>query len=134
MDANGLQQVLESIDWPVLLVDAAGRVRYVNSAAAELTGLEAEAASYLPADDSFLVSVRANDGVWHFDGIKKRLQLSPQWRRMFGYPLDEEELDIDWFHLVHPDDMARVQAIMRRHLEGEMPYFESTHRMKHQNG
>jgi diguanylate cyclase (GGDEF)-like protein/PAS domain S-box-containing protein len=81
-----------------------------------------------------LVSVTANDGVWDFDGKRKRLQLSPRWRRMLGYPLDEEELDIDWYHLVHPDDMARVQAIMRRHLEGEMPYFESTHRMKHQNG
>mgnify|MGYP001085289183 CR=1 FL=1 len=81
-----------------------------------------------------LIAATANDGVWDFDAPNKRLRLSPRWRRMLGYPLDEAELDIDWYRLVHPDDMARVQSLMRRHLEGELPFFESTHRMKHQNG
>ena len=81
-----------------------------------------------------LVTMTANDGVWDFDGINKQLSLSPRWRRMLGYPLDESELDLDWYQLVHPDDMARVQSLMRQHLEGDTPFFESTHRMKHQNG
>jgi len=81
-----------------------------------------------------LVTMTANDGVWDFDGINKQLSLSPRWRRMLGYPLDDSELDLDWYQLVHPDDMARVQTLMRQHLEGDTPFFESTHRMKHQNG
>ncbi len=106
-------------------------------AASLATGLERLADQRRLADHeerNALVAATANDGMWDFDGVQKKLVLSPRWRRMLGYPLDEESLDIDWYHLVHPDDMARVQAIMRRHLEGEMPYFESTHRMKHQNG
>ncbi len=81
-----------------------------------------------------LVSQTANDGIWDFDGLTKRLNLSPRWRRMLGYDVNDEELMLDWYHLVHPDDMARVQAHMREHLEGKAPLFESVHRMKHQNG
>ena len=53
---------------------------------------------------------------------------------MLGYPEDQEDVLPDWYRLVHPDDMARVQAKMREHLEGKSEFFESVHRMKHQNG
>ena len=81
-----------------------------------------------------LVAVTANDGIWDFDGETKRINLSPRWRAMLGYGADDEEVMLDWYQLVHPDDMSRVQAKMREHLEGKSPFFESTHRMKHQNG
>ena len=81
-----------------------------------------------------LVSLTANDGIWDFDGQTKQIDLSPRWRRMLGYREDDEEVMLDWYHLVHPDDMARVQSRMREHLEGKLPFFESVHRMKHQNG
>ncbi len=81
-----------------------------------------------------LVSLTANDGIWDFDGLTKQIDLSPRWRRMLGYKEDDEDVTLDWYHLVHPDDMARVQARMRDHLEGKLPFFDSVHRMKHQNG
>jgi len=81
-----------------------------------------------------LVSLTANDGIWDFDGQTKQIDLSPRWRRMLGYREDDDEVMLDWYHLVHPDDMARVQSRMREHLEGKLPFFESVHRMKHQNG
>ena len=80
-----------------------------------------------------LVSMTANDGIWDFDGQTKNIRLSPRWKRMLGYPEDDDVM-LDWYHLVHPDDMARVQSCMREHLEGRTPFFESVHRMKHQNG
>ena len=81
-----------------------------------------------------LVSITANDGIWDFDGETKEISLSRRWKTMLGYDPDDEDLMLDWYHLVHPDDMARVQASMRNHLEGKTPFFESMHRMKHQNG
>jgi diguanylate cyclase (GGDEF)-like protein/PAS domain S-box-containing protein len=81
-----------------------------------------------------LVSITANDGIWDFDGESKRISLSRRWKSMLGYNPDDNDLMLDWYHLVHPDDMARVQASMRLHLEGKIPFFESVHRMKHQNG
>ncbi|MFQ5548289.1 MAG: EAL domain-containing protein [Woeseia sp.] len=81
-----------------------------------------------------LVSQTANDGIWDFDGQSKRIELSRRWKSMLGYDEDEEDVMPDWYRLVHPDDMARVQAKMREHLEGKSQFFESVHRMRHQNG
>ena len=81
-----------------------------------------------------LVSITANDGIWDFDGQTKRVELSRRWKTMLGYDADDDEVLLDWYHLVHPDDMARVQSRMREHLEGKTSFFESVHRMKHQNG
>jgi len=81
-----------------------------------------------------LVNLTANDGIWDFDGRTKRIQLSRRWKAMLGYPENQEDVLPDWYRLVHPDDMARVQAKMRDHLEGKTDFFESVHRMKHQNG
>ena len=53
---------------------------------------------------------------------------------MLGYDIGDEEVLLDWYHLVHPDDMARVQSRMRDHLDGKSEFFESVHRMKHQSG
>ena len=81
-----------------------------------------------------LVSLTANDGIWDFDGQSKRIRLSRRWKSMLGYPENQEDVLPDWYRLVHPDDMARVQAKMREHLEGKTEFFESVHRMKHQSG
>src|SRR5210317_782408 len=81
-----------------------------------------------------LVSVTANDGIWDFDGLTKHVDLSRRWKKMLGYDEDDEDVLLDWYRLVHPDDMARVQSRMRDHLEGKTPFFQSVHRMKHQSG
>ena len=82
-----------------------------------------------------LIAATANDGIWDFDGASKRIVLSQRWKSMLGYDVDDEEdVLLDWYNLVHPNDMARVQGKMREHLEDKTPFFESVHRMKHQNG
>ena len=81
-----------------------------------------------------LVGLTANDGIWDFDGETKRIRLSRRWKQMLGYDEQLEDVTPDWYRLVHPDDMSRVQAKMREHLEGKSRFFESVHRMKHQSG
>ncbi len=83
---------------------------------------------------SELVDMTANDGIWDFDGQTKRVELSPRWKTMLGYDVDDDDIALDWYTLVHPDDMARVQSKMREHLEGKTPFFESMHRMRHRSG
>jgi diguanylate cyclase (GGDEF)-like protein/PAS domain S-box-containing protein len=81
-----------------------------------------------------LVAETANDGIWDFDGETKRIKLSRRWKAMLGYEDAEDDVLLDWYQLVHPSDMSRVQAKMREHLGNKSPYFESVHRMRHQNG
>lgn len=81
-----------------------------------------------------LISQTANDGVWDFDGQSKRIRVSARWRDMLGYDVDQDDFLPDWYQLIHPDDMEYVQKKMQDHLEGNTEFFESIHRMKHQNG
>ena len=79
-----------------------------------------------------LVTHTANDGLWDYDVRNNTMYFSPRWREMLGYVSDEEIPE--WRFLVHPDDLARVQAQIRDHLEGRTELFESVHRMRHSDG
>jgi len=76
----------------------------------------------------------ANDGLWDFDVDANNVYFSPRWKAMLGYAEDELTESPDWRQLVHPDDLARVQAQLRDHLAGKSPVCESVHRMRHRNG
>ena len=105
-----------------------------SSLSAGLDGLRArEQLRDLRERDS-LFALTGNDGVWDFDGVKKRIKLSRRWKEMLGYEDTGDDISPDWYRLVHPDDMIRVQSKMRAHLEGKTPFFESVHRMKHRDG
>ncbi len=76
----------------------------------------------------------ANDGLWDFDVENNTVYFSPRWRKMLGYDEHDPNVSPDWRRLVHPDDMARVQALIRDHIAGKHPMFESVHRMRHCKG
>jgi len=76
----------------------------------------------------------ANDGLWDFDVENNSVYFSPRWKKMLGYDENDMNVSPDWRRLVHPDDMARVQALIRDHIAGKIPMFESVHRMRHCNG
>ena len=81
-----------------------------------------------------LTELAANDGLWDFDAQGNDVYFSPRWRAMLGY--DEADLKggLDWRGLVHPDDISRVQALIRDHVANKTPIFESVHRMRHRSG
>ena len=81
-----------------------------------------------------LAELTANDGVWDFDVDGHEVYFSPRWRAMLGYDDADLNGNFDWRSLVHPDDMARVQARIRDHVAGKTPMFESVHRMRHRSG
>ena len=76
----------------------------------------------------------ANDGMWDFDVENNTVYYSPRWRKMLGYDEHDTKVTPDWRRLVHPDDLARVQAMIRDHIAGKTPMFESVHRMRHVKG
>jgi diguanylate cyclase (GGDEF)-like protein/PAS domain S-box-containing protein len=76
----------------------------------------------------------ANDGLWDFDVENNTVYFSPRWKKMLGYDEHDPNTSPDWRRLVHPDDMARVQALIRDHIAGKSAMFESVHRMRHTNG
>lgn len=75
-----------------------------------------------------------NDGLWDFDVERNEMYFSARWRAMLGYSGTDMDLSPDWRSLVHPEDMSRVQLMIRDHVAGKTPLFESIHRMRHRNG
>src|SRR5512134_1712522 len=90
-----------------------------------LTKLEERNALSLPS---------ANDGLWDFDVENNSIWFSPRWKQMLGYDDNDPDVSPAWRRLVHADDMARVQALIRDHIAGKTPMFESVHRMRHVKG
>ncbi|MDQ6979624.1 MAG: PAS domain-containing protein [Mariprofundaceae bacterium] len=74
-------------------------------------------------------------GIWDYDLRHHRMYLSPHWKKMLGYthytiPNKEEW----WLTLVHPDDLARVEAAIRQHMDKRSRHFRTEHRLRHHDG
>ena len=106
-----------------------------SSLASGLGRLRTQAVLHEIREREELYTAAANDGIWDFDVDNNTLTFSPRWKEMMGYGPDElNDRSVDWHHMVHPDDMVRVQGRIREHLEGRTPIFESVHRMRHKCG
>jgi diguanylate cyclase (GGDEF)-like protein/PAS domain S-box-containing protein len=73
-------------------------------------------------------------GLWDWHIPSGKVIFSELWAQMLGYTLDELAPDVSsWEKLVHPDDLAMVEAILQLHLRGEIPIYRSEHRLLHKN-
>ena len=88
------------------------------------------------SEERFGLAIRgANDGIWDWDLIKNFCYYSPRWRYMLGYTEESvRNTPSEWFTRVHPDDIDELKSDMNAHLEGNTPYFENEHRLRHMNG
>ena len=74
-------------------------------------------------------------GCWDWDVGSGVVVLNERWCSMLGYRAKEITPTIDtWRQLSHPDDVALVEAAMKRHLGFKTPVYESEHRLRHRLG
>lgn len=77
----------------------------------------------------------AADGLWDWEMPTGHLYFSPQLKRMLGYGPDEMTPVLEtWSQNVHPDDQARVQAILQEHIDGKRVRYEAEYRLRNRNG
>jgi diguanylate cyclase (GGDEF)-like protein/PAS domain S-box-containing protein len=78
----------------------------------------------------FLALQGANDGIWDWDLITNKVHFSARWKDMVGYPEENDVSNPDiWLKLIHTDDIAHVVAKLAEHFKGNLPHFESEHRL-----
>ncbi|WP_178861924.1 sensor domain-containing diguanylate cyclase [Thiomicrorhabdus cannonii] len=72
---------------------------------------------------------------WEWDIQNNQARFSPQWKKMVGL---SEQTPLNNLHdlqkRIHPKDQEEVQRQMLKILSGNRPYFECTHRVKHEDG
>jgi PAS domain S-box-containing protein len=77
----------------------------------------------------------AGIGTWDYHLPSGRVVRSPRCAQMLGYDPSEFTADLDqWSRLLHPDDNAREQALMRAHLDGETSEYVAERRLRRKNG
>jgi diguanylate cyclase (GGDEF)-like protein/PAS domain S-box-containing protein len=88
------------------------------------------------SEERYALAVRAaNDGIWDWDLLGDQIYFSPRWHAILGLPEQARDLDpANWFELVHPADLLRLESAIEAHLEGRTPHLLSEHRMRHSDG
>jgi len=75
-------------------------------------------------------------GTWEWWLQSGAVIYNQYWAAMLGYRLEELEPHTleTWRRLTHPEDLARAEDLIQRHLRGEMDAFECELRMRHRKG
>lgn len=77
----------------------------------------------------------SGDGIWDWDMHTMKIFYSKRWKEMLGY--SEEEIGehvSEWQSLIHPDDLVNVQNELQIHFAGDMPFYQSEHRLLCKDG
>ncbi len=75
-------------------------------------------------------------GTWEWNVQTGDTIFNERWAEIIGYTLAElAPTNIEtWTRLVHPDDLAESERLLREHFEGNTDFYEYEHRMRHKNG
>ena len=88
------------------------------------------------SEERFALVLRgSNDAPWDWDRVADRFYYSPRWWEILGYR--DGELPADpmlWHRLLHPDDVARVDANLESALASGRETFEVEYRLRHRDG
>lgn len=71
---------------------------------------------------------------WQMDLPSGDVIFGEQKATLLGYPEDNFKTYHQFTELLHPDDLEKTMQIMRDHLEGKLPAYETTYRIKRIDG
>lgn len=74
-------------------------------------------------------------GIWDWNIQTGDTVFNDRWVNMLGYELNEISPNVNAFlELIHPDDMPKIEALLKKNLEGKIPFFEIELRLKGKDG
>jgi len=104
-------------------------------ASAELQRLEAESVLREQESRLALVISGAGLGVWDWDLVTGAVHMNDRWATMLGYEPGSIRPHIDsWRDLTHPDDHARAEQSIARHLAGQTEVYSEEVRLRARDG
>jgi diguanylate cyclase (GGDEF)-like protein/PAS domain S-box-containing protein len=88
------------------------------------------------SEERYALAARgANDGLWDWNLDGNVVYFSTRWKSMLGYQESEiGDKPDEWFSRIHDADRERVNQEIAAHQKGEVPQFESEHRVLHRDG
>ncbi len=117
----------------VTVVPEDGEARWVRGVMVDISATRNTAEALKRSEEKLSLAVEgAGLGLWDWDIDSGELDLGGQGLSMLGYAPGEVEARFDgWEALIHPDDLARVQAELVEHLQGRSERFVCEYRLRH---
>ncbi|WMW25561.1 PAS domain S-box protein [Methanolobus sediminis] len=132
---DGHEEYLETIKSP--MHDSKGKVIGVLGVGRDISERK-QAEKVILEERKRLVNIieGTNVGTWEWNIQTGETSFNERWAEIVGYTLDELiPLDIQtWNKLVHPVDIKRADALLKKHFTGVLEYYECELRMRHKNG
>lgn len=77
-----------------------------------------------------------NIGTWEWNVQTGESSFNQRWAEIIGYTLEEiSPADVNtWINFAHPDDLKKSNALLQKHFDGELDYYETINRMRHKDG
>lgn len=74
---------------------------------------------------------KTNHGLWEWNMASGAVTYSESYKQLHGFTDDQLHGNIsDWKKRIHPDDKAKTENAIERHLSSSDPFFETTYRLK----
>ncbi len=84
---------------------------------------------------STLALEATRDGVWAWHIPSGEAYFSPRYYTMLGYAPDELPANYDtWVHLLHPEDRAATEALVKEHIDSKRESYEVEFRLRTKSG
>jgi PAS domain S-box-containing protein len=77
----------------------------------------------------------SDEGVWDWNIGADTFWFSPRWKSILGFADHEiPNTRASWFDRVHPDDVARMEQELQKHLQRQSELYHCEYRMRHKDG